>query len=108
MDVHRNSTAKSIIDFAVTEELTFYEYDEVVAFCEEELLRGDVISTDERAHLIAELLSEFAAVVARQFCEEHGGGRRELKPPPHPDDELWIEAVHATQRLHGQHGQTDD
>lgn len=101
MDVHRTSAAKSIIDFAVIEELTFYEYDEVVAFCEEKLLRSDVISDDERAHLVAELMAEFAAVVARQYCEEHGGGRRELKPPSHPDDELWVEAVHATQRLRG-------
>ena len=80
-DVHCTAVAEKIIDYVVCEEIVFYEWDEVVAFCEEKLVRGPLLSDEERAHLHAELVGTFAECVARRYCEQYAHGRSELEPP---------------------------
>ena len=80
-DVHLTTATQKIIDFVVCEEIVFYEWDEVVAFCEEKLARGPLLTDEERAHLYAELVGTFAECVARKYCEQYAHGRSELEPP---------------------------
>ena len=80
-DIHRASAAQEVLDYVRCEEIVFYEYDEVVAFAEEQLARGPALATDARANLIAELLGSMAHDIARRYYEEVGYGRSELAPP---------------------------